>query len=184
MKKCLKCGKVIPKEKTNKWYCSNACFKTHTRIMEKICPKCGIKFKTTASHKYCEECAYKIKTEYKIYNFKIFQRDRFICVYCGKSSIEDGIKLSVEHIFPRCAYDNHHPYALVTSCVECNMKKGVNSLPKDVIKRIIKRNKHLMRNMPPEEILKMEKFFWGHYNSDLSETQFESKERETNFKKQ
>jgi hypothetical protein len=56
---------------------------------------------------------------------KVFSRDNFRCVFCGKSPATDiGTKLHIDHIIPfskggKTALDN-----LQTLCYECNLGKG------------------------------------------------------------
>ncbi|MBD3337809.1 MAG: hypothetical protein GF353_01785 [Candidatus Lokiarchaeota archaeon] len=55
--------------------------------------------------------------------FEIFQRDNFICQYCGKSK-DDGATLHVDHKIPISkggtdSFDN-----LITACSECNIGKS------------------------------------------------------------
>jgi CRISPR/Cas system Type II protein with McrA/HNH and RuvC-like nuclease domain len=66
--------------------------------------------------------------EYLTLRFEVFKRDKFKCVYCGRSP-KDGAILEVDHVIPvidggRVAMDN-----LVTCCRECNQGKG--SIPLD-----------------------------------------------------
>lgn len=53
----------------------------------------------------------------------IFGRDEFRCVYCGKSSIEDGVKLEADHIVARSAGGKDIAGNLVTACRGCNRSK-------------------------------------------------------------
>lgn len=73
----------------------------------------------------------------------VFSRDGFKCIYCGKSSIEDGVKLVIEHIFPRFYGGLNTFYNVVTSCTRCNFEKSSGILPESIIRRIWERNKKL-----------------------------------------
>ncbi|NBV22540.1 MAG: HNH endonuclease [Proteobacteria bacterium] len=53
----------------------------------------------------------------------IFNRDEFRCVYCGKSSVEDGVKLEADHIVARSAGGKDSAGNLVTACRGCNRSK-------------------------------------------------------------
>lgn len=64
------------------------------------------------------------KIRSSIPNFLIYERDNFQCVYCGKSSIEDGVKLHVDHVYPRSKDGGDDKYNLVTSCQSCNNQKS------------------------------------------------------------
>lgn len=129
-KKCRNCGGIIPiyinKYKRRK-FCS---------------PKCKDDFKRLGG--YCPKR--KIKT------FFILERDNFRCVYCGKSSIEDGVKLEVDHLVPSSITNleliDEKDDMLVTSCSECNHQKSDSILSDDVMKRIIDRNRNI-RLIPP-----------------------------------
>jgi len=56
--------------------------------------------------------------------FEIFQRDKFICKYCGKSKNEDGVKLQLDHIIPVSEGGTDEISNLTTSCEECNQGKS------------------------------------------------------------
>lgn len=138
--------------------------------MEKCC--CGKEFvKKSYNHKYCSEACRKRNMPLKdpdsfsISKFKIFERDNFKCVYCGSSSIEDGVKLHVDHVIPKSLYFDNNLFNLVTSCEYCNMKKAFKSLNVDVVKRIYKRNVDLMsKHFSEEDIESMIKTFDKAYN--------------------
>ena len=67
----------------------------------------------------------------------IFQRDDFRCVYCGKSSVEDQVKLEAEHVVPRSLGGQDVAGNLVTSCRECNRSKFDQELEQDQIDRLL-----------------------------------------------
>jgi 5-methylcytosine-specific restriction endonuclease McrA len=110
-----------------------------------ICDVCGNEFiKRQHKHTSCKTCRDKEKlhkgetTEYA--RFIIFERDDFKCVYCGRSSIEDGISLCLDHVRPYSISHDNSIYNLVSACYECNMMKSGNPLRRDIYKRIIQRN--------------------------------------------
>ncbi len=114
------------------------------------CKNCGEKFKkTTSFNVYCgEKC--RLEVMFKRYRenkeatyFVIFERDEFTCVYCGKSSIEDGVKLVIDHVYPRSNGGENEILNLVTACCDCNAIKSGNNLSKETILRIWKRNSEL-----------------------------------------
>lgn len=72
--------------------------------------------------------------------FKIFERDGFRCSYCGLSSIEDGIKLTVDHIIPIDKGGNSNALNLTTSCSSCNSSKKQKIMDSWIVDRIMKRN--------------------------------------------
>jgi 5-methylcytosine-specific restriction endonuclease McrA len=55
--------------------------------------------------------------------FLIFSRDDFRCLYCGKSSIEDGVPLEADHIVPRSKGGEDTAGNFITACRECNRSK-------------------------------------------------------------
>jgi len=69
--------------------------------------------------------------------FLLFSRDDFRCVYCGKSSIEDRVKLEAEHIVPRSKGGKDTAGNFVTSCQTCNRSKFDEDLPDDQVKRLL-----------------------------------------------
>ena len=116
-------------------------------IIHKDCEVCGTMFRTThKGHKYCsDECrkASIKETPYMIHAEDIFMRDDYRCVYCGKSSIEDGVKLHLDHVYPISKNGDGDLRNLVTSCQKCNVHKNNKVLPYDIIKRIWARNEKL-----------------------------------------
>ena len=55
---------------------------------------------------------------------KIFERDDYTCVYCGKSLWKNGIKLEVDHIIPISKGGTDDIDNLTTSCRKCNREKS------------------------------------------------------------
>lgn len=53
----------------------------------------------------------------------LYIRDGFSCSYCH-SNINDGIKLTLDHIIPRIEGGSNHETNLVTTCKQCNEVKG------------------------------------------------------------
>jgi hypothetical protein len=53
--------------------------------------------------------------------FRILERDRFTCQYCGGKA--PNIKLHIDHIFPFAHGGKTIDENLITSCEECNMGK-------------------------------------------------------------
>ena len=61
--------------------------------------------------------------------FAIFSRDGFRCVYCGSEE-----KLQIDHLQPISAGGRRtDPQNMVTACRECNLGKGDNELPPDLL---------------------------------------------------
>jgi len=69
--------------------------------------------------------------------FVIFSRDDFRCVYCGKSSVEDGVKLEADHVVARSAGGLDTAGNLVTSCRVCNRSKFDEELALDTRDRLL-----------------------------------------------
>jgi hypothetical protein len=114
-----------------------------------VCVGCGKVFSakmSTTTH--CKRCLAErrmiITEEAKMARYTIFLRDDFKCVYCGQSSIEDGVKLVLDHVIPYSTEKNNSIYNLITSCVKCNMTKVTHPLPLSVYNRIAERN--IIRN--------------------------------------
>jgi hypothetical protein len=53
----------------------------------------------------------------------IYLRDGMACVYCG-ASVEDGTKLTLDHLTPHSKGGSNHPSNLVTCCHRCNSSRG------------------------------------------------------------
>ncbi len=132
--KCRVCNNII-KIRNRKVYCSDNCEKIYLEKKRKM-------------RKEKLEYGYSSFTKYR---FEILKRDKFRCIYCGKLSIEDGIKLHIEHIIPRIKTnlktEEETKERLVTSCITCNYGKSTNELEKDIIERIIKRNKYIAKTI-------------------------------------
>ena len=131
---CKYCGIEFP-QIGGRQYCSVACRtigkkgkNTNKPTPDCVCVACGGVFiRTSNSQKYCSaECA---KTYRNV--FIIYKRDNFRCIYCGRSSIEDEIKLHIDHIFPRAYGGENTARNLVTSCASCNTSKSNVPLNED-----------------------------------------------------
>lgn len=59
--------------------------------------------------------------------WRIFERDRFTCRYCGRRS--PSVELAVDHVFPRSLGGSNDWENLATACVECNGSKSNRPLP-------------------------------------------------------
>ena len=53
----------------------------------------------------------------------IYLRDGLACCYCG-CGIEDGVKLTLDHIKPHSKGGSNLPKNLITACVHCNSSRG------------------------------------------------------------
>ena len=116
----------------------------------KTCKGCSQEFRTfNNTQLYCtSDCRIEsAKPDIEICKEVIFRRDGYKCVYCGSSSIEDGIKLHMDHVYPISKGGQVDLFNLVTSCSECNTRKHNKILPQDVILRIWERNDELNKEL-------------------------------------
>lgn len=146
---CTNCGDEFVPIQFKQQLCSRC--KRGIPLKKRIysCLECEGEFKPKcAGQKFC-----KVKCRESNYNresyirgrFLIFQRDEFRCVYCGASSIEDGILLHLEHIYPQVLGGKDTASNLVTACDRCNLQKQDKVLDSGVASRlkvlVDKRNK-------------------------------------------
>ncbi len=73
---------------------------------------------------------------YLTLRFSVLKRDDFQCKYCGRSAYENGVKLHVDHLFPRSRGGEDNKSNLITSCLECNLGKGDILLEKRQMEKI------------------------------------------------
>lgn len=96
-------------------------------------------------------CSKECRDEYyqgqarRVGNWFIFDRDDYRCIYCGKSSIEDGVTLNADHIYPHSKGGKNVAGNLVTSCKQCNLSKLHRTLSTDsehrILLEVMKRNR-------------------------------------------
>jgi hypothetical protein len=53
----------------------------------------------------------------------IYLRDGLACSYCG-ASVEDGAKLTLDHLTPHSHGGSNHETNLATCCLKCNSSRG------------------------------------------------------------
>ena len=53
----------------------------------------------------------------------LYLRDGLCCAYCG-SAIEDGAKLTLDHLLPHSLGGDNKPTNLITACHKCNSSRG------------------------------------------------------------
>jgi len=158
---CKNCGKeFIPKIHLTA-YCSHECreeYQNKRKHYDKLfCINCGKEFtpKSCRNIYYCSKECRKLSIE-KGY-LLLYERDNFKCIYCGKSSIEDGIKLSLDHIYPSSKGGKDIAMNLVTSCIICNSHKRDKIFNDDDLNRtkdeVVQRNVKL--NIDNEQIIKL-----------------------------
>jgi hypothetical protein len=69
--------------------------------------------------------------------FRIFERDEFRCLYCRKSSVEDRVKLHLDHVVPMSRGGSDAVSNIATSCRTCNLHKHAKPLLKRVERRVL-----------------------------------------------
>jgi 5-methylcytosine-specific restriction endonuclease McrA len=131
------------------------------------CEQCGGKFLVPDNmvRKYCSAKCRKDSQPHKDHIEEIFRRDNYTCVYCGKSSIEDGVKLAVDHVYPISKGGEADLFNLVTSCSHCNSEKNDKILPEDVILKLWGRNEKLNTGLADAKYNKLKEYFLS--NLDL-----------------
>ena len=75
----------------------------------------------------------------------VFARDKFKCIYCGRTSYKDGVKLELEHIHPKSKGGTNEHSNIVTACNDCNRGKNTTILPSiDLITEEVARRESLV----------------------------------------
>lgn len=110
---CKWCSNLFEKKRDKHYFCKPECYAAHTDSLKK-----------------------PFEDSIKIARNDIFARDNFRCVYCGKSSIEDGVKLQLDHLYPKEKGGSNSPYNIVTCCNACNVNKGGKIYSMDIMYRI------------------------------------------------
>lgn len=137
---CSYCDRQFRTNRSNQKYCSQKCsyWAHRKKPQEKECLVCSVRF-TTVKRIYCsKKCRGRAqsqrrpKGETRIKNvfdrvatvrWCIFNRDDFRCQYCGRTAIEDHVKLHLDHIKPRTDGGGDDFENLVTACRDCNIGK-------------------------------------------------------------
>jgi ribosomal protein S27AE len=163
-KECESCGAEFQTKKYStgtKRFCSGKCrSENHKKLTQsyKDCPNCGKTFLSNHNaRKFCSnECR---ESSIASAPYLIHSRDDFKCVYCGLSSIEDGVKLHIDHIHPRSKGGEDVAGNLVTSCSNCNTSKNDRELPSELVDRIFCHVKDLNKknSIPDSKQVKI----WG-----------------------
>ena len=125
----------------NKNYCPECVFKMHE------CNVCGSTFVSKnvmrRQIELCKECRKErigFTSPWIHLRFKTFQRDKFTCVYCGRSPIDDkSIRLQCDHVIPLRFAGEDKLDNLVTACFECNQGKLCIMLEKETKDKLKKR---------------------------------------------
>jgi CRISPR/Cas system Type II protein with McrA/HNH and RuvC-like nuclease domain len=125
-------------------------------LKEHTCNRCSNLFwARNPRASFCKLCAPIIALQERESSDKakytIFLRDEFKCVYCGSSSIEDGVRLVLDHIIAYTETHDNSLYNLITACNDCNMTKRRNKLPIEIYNRIVARNIERNKGISPEK---------------------------------
>lgn len=111
---CLTCGEALPLSSHGKRkYCSTPCVPSYRNAK-------APEYETSKRRCYC-----------------ILERDAFRCVYCGRSSVEDGVTLHVDHVVPRISGGADVAGNMVTACKECNLSKSGKRLDESLERRVL-----------------------------------------------
>lgn len=154
-RKCIVCGSEFFAGAENQKCCSMWCvnkapfYECPPKPVFSNCKYCGKEFSPkTQSHLYCsKECLneYHAKRQSRG-SYIIFERDKFSCFYCGKTSYKDGSVFHVDHVIPASKGGGDIAENLVTACTECNLEKSASEIFKDTLidmqREIRKRNKN------------------------------------------
>lgn len=108
----------------------------------------------------------------KSIRFRVFDRDGFVCRYCGESP--PSVKLVVDHLIPVIEGGENDDANLVTSCEACNQGKGSKRLsvgPPDTAARC--RSQELLEQIDAakltKEAAKARKVLRGEWQEQLHE---------------
>ena len=80
--------------------------------------------------------------------FKVFERDGFICKYCGRNS--DAVALEIDHVHPVSKGGGNGMENLITSCFDCNRGKSdkvIDAMPESEHLRLAQERRELERSM-------------------------------------
>lgn len=66
----------------------------------------------------------RLRSEAQKKRWKILERDRFTCQYCGKKAPD--VILNVDHMTPLSKGGDNRDTNLITSCFDCNIGKGTD----------------------------------------------------------
>lgn len=95
----------------------------------------------------CQGCRerYKISSAggftngFSVLRFLTFSRDEFTCKYCGRTPLEDKVKLQCDHIVPVSRGGKDVLSNLITACEDCNQGKTDSMLVKSLITKLQQR---------------------------------------------
>ena len=69
---------------------------------------------------------------------KVFERDNYTCLYCGKSKEKDDVRLVCDHVDAVTRGGGNELSNLVTACKECNRAKGTKPIEDFSIRAYLK----------------------------------------------
>ncbi len=91
------------------------------------CPICLKMFRPLAANSiYCSKPCVKVsraRAGQGSPRFMILERDRFACIYCGRSSFKDTVELQVDHVRAQGDGGTDTAGNLATCCRDCNLGK-------------------------------------------------------------
>lgn len=97
---------------------------------------------------------FKSLNQFREKRFAILKRDNFKCVYCGRSSIEHGVTLHVDHIIPVAKGGKDIASNLITACDTCNRQKSASRLKSSNERRILAvvERRNLDKGIDPDKV--------------------------------
>lgn len=124
---CTVCEKIYTKEHHAQKYC---------------CKQCQQQGCEWARYKYEQKTN---KVSYCSLRFKVLARDNFTCQYCGRTP-QDGIKLEVDHIYPKSKGGKLEINNLITACETCNVGKCDVILGERLLRKLREHAEHKVIN--------------------------------------
>lgn len=100
----------------------------------RTCPTCQEVFFARGKRIYCNADCYRNRRSAD--RFLIFSRDSFRCIYCGRSSIEEGVTLHIDHIIPASRGGLDIAMNLGSACFDCNIGKSASMLSENSLNRL------------------------------------------------
>ncbi len=86
----------------------------------------------------------------------MLNRDKFRCIYCGKSSATDeNIVMHIDHVHPVAKGGTDKLSNLVTSCSDCNLSKRDTILSNEKEMLQIVENRNTENGLNPDKLIKL-----------------------------
>lgn len=170
VKKCYKCESVFLSPSGLETVCRICRYippvkhgKYNGYAKSKKCAFCGNQFTATSDRQStcCKFCSDNYQKEQRdIGRLIIFDRDKFRCFYCGKSTYGDCEELHVDHIYPKSLGGENIASNLVTSCAKCNLNKKATVLKNIsiVLEEVARRNNEC--EISPHQAIKLPKRYY------------------------